>query len=511
MAFKNTAPQHGPQGAWSTRFIILLIFIGIVTICAAWVGLPLAWAAWNGARAGDLAAKAEAHWKAGDYEKALPLLAEAYRQAPREPNVLRMMASSFDQVPGAQISALHYWRELQRTGKATTHDKIALGIASLRSDEIKAAREIAEALPPELKTDRKAMEFQALLLAKTGDSAKAEPLMREAWGKDQGDALSRVRLAALNLESPFEELRASGRATLWAEARLEGESKLHAMLALCRAELSPSEWADLASLAGQLGDLFDGARYAVLNACVTKASNLWPEVIQTAKARVEKGDLLARERFYQWMSEHNRADEVLKDLSEDLVVKSRGLFLAYVDSLMRKGRYDQVHRLLALRRAPLSEVDLDLLNAFLARGQGEALEVLQNHLKSAEMRALKSGEEQQLLQVGNGAEVLGALDVAVSVHTALAGHRGYRMSSLKKVFGLQRQRQDAVGMLQAAREMLQEKGDLPLYADSVPYLQLLTGTDLDSAISTLLYAGEPTNVAPTPLRALSTALAAYLI
>jgi hypothetical protein len=496
-----------PRRSRKRGVIALLVICVIVVGSAAWLVVPKVYRKWKTRQMRELVTTANAHWQAGKFELAFPLLRKAVTDFPSEPEVLRQVATCFDQLPYGAENAMRYWRRLQQSGGATWDDMVSMGRAHLRLDDVVAAQEIVDSLPKEVRGQRKTMEFQAALLARSGRFREAESLLRDAWTAHIEDPECRIQLAGLDTASPIRETRDAAFDRLWIAARGDGKISAMAMSALAMADgLSAGNRAELAMLAGKSEALTGAQRYAIFDSCISKSPALLPEAIAAAKKLLPKDQPAVRGQFYRWLSKHNQADTILQELPETEALQSRDLCMPYADALLRTKRWDDLERLLAQPELPLSKVDLELFSAIVARERGQPADSVRHHLLTAVVHAGRNSRE--LSRVGTGAEVFGHLDIAIKAFSASADRKIDRVEMLKRVYRLQKQRLDSAGMLKAAQDLLCERPGLPPYADSEIYLQLIAGLEMEDAVQRVT-TQDPSKDVNLPVWWLCRALAAY--
>jgi hypothetical protein len=488
------------------RGLIALAICVIVMSCVAWTVLPAEYRKWRSRQMRELVTRADTHWQAGEFDLALPLLRKAATEFPSEPEVLRQVALCFDQIPSGAENAMQFWRRLQHTGHATGDDMVAMGRAHLRLDDVAAAQGIVESLPEEVRKKRKTMEFEAALLARNGRFREAESLLRKAWTAHVDDPECRIQLAGLDTASPLPEVRDAAFECLWTAARGNGKTSTMAMSALAMANgLNASNITELALLAGKSDVLADAQRYAIFDSCISKSPVLLPEAIAAARKHL-KDQPAVRGRFYRWLSQHNQAATILQELSQTDALQARDLCMPFADALLRTKRWDELQRLLAQPKLPLSKVDFELFSAIVARERGEPPDTVRGHLLAAAHYSGRNSRE--LGRVGAGAEAFGHLDIAIQAYSAPADRKSDRVEMLKRVFRLQKQRLDSAGMLKAAQDLLRERPGLPPYAASELYLHLIAGLEMEDALQKVM-TQDPGKDANLPTWWLSRALAAY--
>lgn len=489
--------------------------MGMLAIClvvlavAACFMLPAGYRKWKKRQMRELVTQADAHWQAGQFDLAFPLLRRAINEFPSEPEVLRLVATCFDQLPYGAENAMQYWRRLQQTGSATWEDAVAMGRAHLRLDDVAAAQDIANSLPEDVRSERKAMEFEAALLARNGLFREAESLLRKAWTANVEDPECRIQLAGLDTASPMPEVREAALESLWTAARGEGKPSAMAMSALAMSSgLSASNRTELAVLAGKSVALTDAQRYAIFDSCIARSPALLPEAIAAARKHLPKDQPAARGRFYRWLSKHNQPDAILKELTLEEAIQTRDLCMPFADALLRTKRWEDLHHLLKQPKLPLSKVDFELFSAIVARERGETPDSIRGHLLTAAHYAGRNARE--LGRVGAGAEAFGHLDIAIQAYSAPADRKSERVEMLKRVYRLQKQLLDATGMLKAAQELMRERPGLPPYAGSELYLRLIAGLEMEDAVQKVM-TQDPAEDTNLPAWWLTRALAAYHI
>ncbi|CAN5764613.1 hypothetical protein BH11VER1_BH11VER1_29970 [soil metagenome] len=489
------------KSRWRQNLLAISIAVLMLLCVAGWMAVPKIRGQINDRQASQLIDQAEANLKAGEFDLAYRQLAQAYQKSASEPRVIRLIADCYDQVPGSEEHAVFFRRQLIDKGVATWNDRVALCQAHLRQSDFVAAQEAFTTIPAEVRQETKVRELQASILSLTGHQAEALQILRDTWGAKPEDVQSRVKLAGLDVNSLLIDIRKAALSQLWESARSGGEESSFAMRALIRSDkFNAGNAEELVNLLGKNKSISDRDGYTILDSCLAVAPSLLPEAITVARARVSEDQPGARDYLYQWFSQHNQTDLILKEVTQKEALLSRNLLLAYIDALMRTGQLNDIDHLLTQPKLPLSALDVDLLRATCSRARSESDETLRLHLRNALMRASLANDYQGLAQVAGGAESFNQLDIAVEACLKLATKRSLRLEMLKRVFNLQQQRRNSLGMLDAALEVLGERPGLVPYADTAAYLKFLTGMNMESAMSD----GAPLQGSP-----LTQALAAY--
>ncbi|QIF05750.1 hypothetical protein [Roseimicrobium sp. ORNL1] len=503
---KSSKSRGKRKIGWIVAGVILVLAMGV----GAYFAVPKAKEIWRTKKARELSAKGEELMKAGQPEEAFRYLAEAVQKMPKDPMVMRQMAKCLDELPGAEMNAIRCWNELHLMGGATWEDSVAMGQAALRSNNLSRAREIEAALPKAIYGQRRVREFRAAVLGKAGKVDEARQQMREIWLEHRDDPECRVKLATLDIKSNDKALQEAAAATLWEAARAGGKMSSLAMSSLSDASIFDStKLTELALLARNSPLLKDDQRYYIFDNCVAKAPDILPTVIGLAREITTLSRTGSRERFYQWVSAQNQPDLILTEIPESEAMNSRGLFLARADSLMRKGMWAELRRMLDGRMPPTSRVDLELLRAFLARAENKPDE-MRTHLKGSILFASGATRASSLAQVGAGAEVLGQPEIALIAYGELARmNTPIKLQTYKRIYQLSEQVHDAASMLRAANALLELEPALIAYSDKLDYLRLITGIQLDEAVHDAFYGDDSRSDDQAMLR-LSKALAASL-
>jgi len=470
-----------------TFILLMLSIVLVISAAVAWNYWPKLRAEWTTKSALTLADEAQVNIKAGRIEEGYMQLLTAVRKSPNEPRLLRMMAEFFDRVPNGASQSIPIRRMLVQAGAATWEDQTALAHSLISQDNLEEAQSIFQALPEEASREVRVLELQAALLHGSGRVAEARDLLHEAWSAHPDDPECRVKLAGLDVQSPFDEIRRTASDVLWAAARSREGLASRALSALRNANMIEStNCEEVLKLVSETPDLSDDAAYALLDTCISSSPSLLDDAIRTARARLALAPPDSTPFFYQWLGKYNRPEIILKEVSEAEALRSRQLMLAYSEALLKTGRLEKLDQLLITPNTPLSQVDVALMKAYLARARSESEESLRTLLGIAEMRAGLAHDFKGLQQVALGAEHFGLPDIAISAYGKLAANRSTRVEMLKRIYELQEGRKDTSGMLAAAQDILVERPGLPPYAAEVNYLKLIGGKGMEDALSALL-------------------------
>jgi len=503
----QAVPRTGPP----VKKPVIVITAGLLILIGgnlAWHFVPKMRQEWADEKTRQEAVEAVDLMESGRLHDGYLQLVRALSKNPKDPFILRHMAALFDDLPMGVDKSIHFRRQLVQLGVADWRDLTALAQNLLRQDNLEEAKALYEALPKEVRHELEVAELTAALLKRGGKPGEATKLLHEVWKAHPENAECRVKLAGLDVHSPFNEIAQKAVEELWKTARAQGELAPVAMLTLRDAGLvSRSNCEEIMELVSKTPSLSDRTFYSLLDSCVTASPSLLGNAVAIARSRMAAARPEARDYFYQWLSKYNQSATILAEVKEDEAMRSRPLMLAYCDAVLREGRLDQMDKLLEAPKSPLSKVDVALLKTYVAKARSEPEEALRTHLRIAEMQAGLAHDYQGLRQVAAGAENFNFRDIAVSAYSKLATNRNMRLDCLKQVYRLQQAQRDARGMLAAAADILVERPGLPPYTDQADYLKLILGIEMEGVLATTKDGVQD----GSPLADLNRALASHLM
>lgn len=458
----------------------------------------------------------------GKFDRAIPLLITARMTAPNDMNVLRNLARSCDAMNANAKEAVRCWQTLVDSGKGTMEDRISLAAAMVKVTELAGAQRILDSLPESERQQMKVLEIQAAILRKSGRENEANRMLRAVWETKPEDADCRLKLAQLDMESPFEPLQQKAAGTLWQIAR-EGKSGVGpALLTLVKSlEMTPAVMSEVRSLVAAHPEIPSAERLRILEYCYKKNPAIGHDLANEEARRYAGKKPEECQEFYEWLAKLGDTGRILKDLSEppaagtpagelhprEMVMHSRALYLAYTYALMNDSRWREASALAERSQSPLSVFEAEMIRATCAKGMAKSGDEMDKHLSAALASVRGARDLPAVLRVADLAEKIQRPRLALEAYATVATDSSQRLEALKHMFHLQQEMRDGDGMLHTAESILALNSSLLVYSDQLCYLRLITGTGIEAAVDELGDAQPQAVTSARPLRRLSAALA----
>ncbi|HEY2572789.1 MAG TPA: hypothetical protein VGH65_01930, partial [Verrucomicrobiaceae bacterium] len=211
-------------------------------------------------------AKASKHMANEEWISAVRLLSQARMLDPYNPTPLRLMARCLEQIPGGSEYAAHLWQQLIAARLADTRDRAACAILLLRGGSRDEAKAILESIPEEEQSQRPALELKAAFARMDGQVNLAEQLLRAAYAADGNNPDAKLKLALLDLGSPFLEVQETATKKLWEIAQSGAPESVGAMRALAeQTKLTVPQATSLRQLITTIPDTSDERRLPVIS------------------------------------------------------------------------------------------------------------------------------------------------------------------------------------------------------------------------------------------------------
>lgn len=476
-----TAPPPKP---WLTWILVGLFVLGI----AAWFGgTPLLKEARHliGTRQAEAARKAMAR---KDWQKASEAIRIARRWAPDDAEVERVVADYLFKTNSDPSGLIYTLRRLEETGRATTEDRVHLGQALLSQNSIAAARTVLASLSEAERSTRLPLELEANILRQEGRVDEAEEVLRRSLLLAPEDPAARLRLAALDHQSPFSEMRQRARQSVWELARGKDQTGLSAIGFLAAIpELSSVEADELLKLIEAHPDAPPGARLQVVSALIRLRPHLRSNLVDAEVARFKgrpPGDLAI---LLKWLNQEGEHERLLKLTPEHLALKSAEILEAKLEALARLNRWPEVQKLLAKPAGlPLSASLISVWMADAYRHLDKDASRARQQLITAFEASGRGKQAQAAMRAAQIAEELGLWDVASRCYAGIAAiYPQAEISMLEKVREMSLRDRDTQALMQAVQRLVELRPTNPAYADSLLYLQLVAGETIELTLKTV--------------------------
>lgn len=516
---------------WGRKALVGALLIAAMLVLAVTVRGISSW--WNMGQARNYCEEAKRLLDNGQTDEGLTLLIQAWRMAPKDAGIMRELAQRLDELPNRASDAVNVWRDVANLPSATADDKVSLTAALVKTASAPAARQILEKLPADVRQRPGCLEIEADLLMIEGRAQESEILLRSALEKSPNDPKARFRLAKLQMNSLFPEIREEARRTLWELSRSGGKVASKALLALSTQPFSGSEIIDARAIMASNSGISSADRLAILTACAKQQPALADELITEESRRVAGKRPEDCTEFYTWLSDMGQADKILKDLSEhgvaqagdsseagttasvtiepkDAVLSSRELFLAFGDALIMKKDWNSFSTLLTQPSLPVEKEEVALMNAISADGTGEPAEVVDRHLAVALAYAQNKMDLSLLIRVADQSERLERPRLALqALMSLLPSNQIMRLDVLQRSYRLQKALRLSEDMLTTADAILETQPKLMPYVDEAAYLRLLIGRDFERELDRFSPGKKDVIMEASPLSRLAWSLSAY--
>ncbi len=513
-----------------TALLGILLVIALLVIVKAARGIA-AW--WTLGQARSYCVEASRLLDNGQTDQGIALLLKAWQMAPEEPGILREIAQRLDELPARASDAAVLWRKVANHPSATAEDSVKLAAALVKTANASAARHVLESLPADVRQRPGSLEIEADLLMIEGREQESEELLRFALEKSPDDPKARTRLAKMQLNSIFNEIRQEARRTLWELSRGGGKMASKAMLALSTQPLSGSEIMEARAIISSNSGIKSTDRLAILAACARQQPALADELVMEESQRIAGKRPEDCTEYFTWLADMGQADRILQGLSENgntktdgsrekgepilttvepkaEVLKSRDLFLAFGDALIIKKDWNSFSTLLMRHSLPVGIEEAALMKAICANGMGDPLEEIDSHLAVALTYVRNKKDPFGLVRVADQAERLERFHLALQALINFPpSNQIMHQEVLRRSYRLQKAMGLTEDLLTTADAILETQPELVPYVDEASYLRLLTGREMERELHRFSPEHNNVYIEASPLSQLVWSLSAF--
>jgi tetratricopeptide (TPR) repeat protein len=474
-----------PLKLWVPWSLAILLVMGI----GVWFAGPTVEVKTRSVIALYFAEKAEKLIQQSDWPNANEALILASQWQSEHPKVLRVLADFLIGIKAEPASTLHALRRLEIIGQANEADFIQMGKIYTQQENIRKAEETLAKLSPEARQKRPALELLANIQRLQGFSAKAEQTLRHALNLDQNDSMCRYRLAMLDQQASFSEMRQKSRETLWNLTEGKDRAALMAIEFMVKdPNLTTPEADKLLERIKVHPEKTDEIRLSVLSALMRVRPQNREQILNEELARYQKKGAEQLLPVMNWLLIEHEPARVLAMLTKDIFLKSSALIGPYLQALADLERWEELDKTLS-RPAGMS-VSSGYISLWRARAN---LHIDKTNINTRQhlnivYEASGHGRSEGAARAGATiAEEAGLYDVAAQFYEGLAEHQpNLKFTMLEKVYEMSLRGRDTERVLQVARQQLSLRPENPLYVDRVIYLQLVAGYDLELNFKKLL-------------------------
>jgi hypothetical protein len=459
--------------------------------------------------AAHYAEEAGVHMAKDEWPAAVQDLTLARRWDPEAPEVLRALADFLAKANGDVFALHHLLLRLEAAGHATIEDRLRIGEFQLTQGDVTRARATLASLPAEEREKRRAQELLANILRVEGRDAESEQVMRRALMSEPHDSSAQLRLALLDYQTPFAEIRARTRERLWGLAAGGDDAALQAIQFLStESALSAPQADQLLTLVERHPHPTPVARYKVLSAQL----RLSPERREAVLDREVAGFSLEAAHagaLLQWLLEEKEHDRLLKLTSAETATSSQTALEFRLKALAGAGRWKEVEEVLSeSKELPLPPEKANLWRARAAHHIHDDPARTQHYLTAA-YNAAGTGEKGEItLEAARFAEECGLWRMAGIGYKGIArAHPTAQIRMLEKAHEMAVRDRDGAGALESARYLAEQNPANLVFGRRLSYYQLITGQDMELAVQRALEEGG--DELSHPADALVRALAAF--
>lgn len=480
MSYADLPPEllAKPSKPWITRILTGLLVLGL-----------LSW--WLGPRLNSRAHSAIARYYADQTTKyisqnewvlAFQSLEKAQSWRGDHPRVLRVLADFLIATKGEPASILHHLRHIELSGQITEADLLKMGQIHVQMGDVSGIQTTLAKLSPEARARRPALELLANAQRLQGQATQAEQTLRHALSLDKADPMCQLRLAMMDQQASFSEIRDQARLTLWQLAKGKDEAALIAINTLADdAKLTPMVADLLFQHIEEHPDKTEEARLHVLSSVLRNRPEKKKDTFAAEVVRMKEltSDTLLPHLI--WLLKEKQPQLIVEFRPKDFFTKSSTLIQPYLHALGDMGRWDEVDKLLS------RPAGMPVSNAFIALWRARATTHLdqdttrtRQHLATA-YEATGHGREPVLATAAATlAEQSGIWDIAVMFYTGLAEHQPKsRIPMLEKVRLAALRGRDTTALIESTQKLAALSPENSQYFHDSIYLQLISGQNLE--------------------------------
>ncbi|MEQ1750534.1 MAG: hypothetical protein ABL974_13995 [Prosthecobacter sp.] len=464
---------------WITWCLITLFIIGLT----AWMIGPRSLSKARSLAAQYYADTAETHLKSSEWPEATAALTLAQQWSSQNPRTLRVTADFLIAIDGEPASILHSLRLLDVTGQAIEADFLKMGQIYIQQQDIFNTQKSLDKLTAATRAQRPALELQANILRLQGRVREAEDTLRHALTLDKDDPICRLRLAIMDQQAAFIEMRQQGREIILQLSSGKDRAALIAIDFMANdSSLNSLEADSLLKSIEAHPDKTAESRLHVLSALIRVRPHQKEEILSAEVERYAKKGPEKLAPLLIWLLREHEPKRVLNMHTGDLFTKSPLLIEPYLQALAALDRWEEIDKTLSKPAGmPVSNAYTALWRARASQhiNQGDITRTRQ-HLTTVYEASGHGRDAAAATAAGHIAEEAGIYDLAAKFYEGLSEHQPKsKLPMLEKVYEMDMRGHDTERVLQTAKRLLTLRPESEQYADRVTYLQLVAGYDLE--------------------------------
>ena len=474
-----------PSKPWITWFMALALITGLV----AWSWGDELRIKGRSYMAHHYSDEAEHFMEEKDLSKAGAALTLARQWREDHPKFLRVYTDFLMAINSDPSAILHTLKILEIGGQAHEEDYLRMAQIYIQQEQVENAILMLKKLSSETQLKRPALEVLANIQRSRGDSRQAEQTLRQALSLEPGDNMCRLRLALIDIQAVFSELRLGARKVLWDLAKGKDRAALLAMETLgADLDLTATKAEELWSLTESYPELPETSRFYILSARMRVNPLRRAEWLDAELAKYNEAGAEKMAPLLEWLLREKHPERVLAMQTGDLFTKSDLLIPHYLQALADLGRWEEIERILSRPAGmPVSAAFVALWRARAAKNTDREQLNTRQHLNVVYEASGHGRDGSTAKLAADIAEEAGLYDLAAKFYQGLSEYQPKaKISMLEKVYEMAARSRDTDEVIRVAKQLLALRPQNPQYIERLQYLQLVSGEDMEIQAARIL-------------------------
>lgn len=480
MSYANLPPEllAKPSKPWVSRILGSLLVFGLLSW---WLG-PRLISYTHSLVAKHYADKAAEHITQKEWLPAYEAIEKARSWRGQHPRVLRVLADFLIATNGDPASIIHHLRLIEINGQITEEDLLKVGQIYVQMQDVVGIHATLEKLSPEARIRRPSLELLANSQRLQGKLSLAEHTLRHALSLDKNDTMCQLRLALMDIQATFTEIRDRARLSLWQLAKGKDKAALQAIDSLASdRKLTLAESDLLLQCIEDHPNKTELARLQVLSSYLRNRPERKKEILAQEVEHMKQLSSDSLLPHLYWLLQERQPQLIVEFRPKDFFTKSPTLIQPYLQAYGDLGRWDEVDKMLS------RPAGMPVSNAFISLWRARAtLKIDQDstrsrqHLASA-YEATGHGREPVLATAAAAlAEEAGIWDIATLFYSGLAEHQPKsRLPMLEKLRQAAHRGRDITALMDSTDKLSALRPESSQYLHDSIYLHLIYGEQLE--------------------------------
>lgn len=422
------------------------------------------------------------HVQAKKWIEANDALSLAQQWKPDDPQVIRVLADFLVAGNADPALTLHTLRQLEWMGLVNEEDYLRMGQIYVQLGEVTNAKKTLAKLSGATQKKRPALEVHANIQRLEGKIKEAEQTLRYALSLDQNDPMCRLRLALLDQQAGFIEMRKNSRDTLWQLTHGKDRAALQAIDYLSKdSQLTKAEVETLLEVSRNHPEKTQELHFNVLSAFLRVSPQTRDAVFA---GEIDRHQNLGSENLaplLYWLLKENQPQMVLAMKTGDFYTKSEILIEPYLQALGALNRWEEVDKLLAKPAGmPISSSFIALWRARATQHTDRDNLRTRQHLNIVYESSGHGRDGPMAAAAVAIAEEAGLYDLAAKFYEGLALYQPKsKVPMMEKVLEMAMRARDGNQVLEVCKRLLEVSPGNQQFADRLLYMHLVSGSELE--------------------------------